>query len=268
MPGTSLRIATANLLHGMALTPGRGAVPGTVDPAHLSAAAAELDVDVVALQEVDVGQARSGGVDQVALVAAALGADTGVFAPTVAGTPGELWRPLSAADRAGATGPLYGIGLVSRFPLTDVEVVDLGAARVKVPLPRPDGKLMLVSDEPRVAILARVATPHRPVTVAATHLSFVPGYNVTQLRRLGRALLSRPGPWLLLGDLNMGVAGARLLRGFTALARASTYPASRPRLQFDHVLAAGLAKDCVDEVSVVRLPVSDHAALRVTLRLR
>ncbi len=286
-----LRVATANLLHGIVLLPqpagaGDGSAvgaaegsaggpavgasngpPGTVDAAALRRAGQVLDADVVAIQEVDVGQPRSGGVDQVAVIADGLGADHRVFAPTVSGTPGETWSPLVGAARLGAVGPLYGIGLVSRYPVEDVEVVDLGNAPVRVPLPRPDGRLMLVSDEPRAAILATVRTPVGPVSVATTHLSFVPGWNVVQLRRLGVALRARPGPGLLLGDLNMLSSATRLLRGFTSLARVATYPATRPRIQFDHVLGAGLDPRSVSEVRVVRLPVSDHAALRVTLDL-
>lgn len=264
---TALRVATVNLLHGMTLLPGRGVQPGTATVDQLRAAGAAINADVVALQEVDVDQPRSGSVDQVEVVAAALGAVDTVFAATVAGTPGEQWSPVTAAGRIGATGPRYGIGLVSRLPLSAVEVIDLGAAPVKLPLPRPDGKLMAVSDEPRAAIVATVSTASGPVTVAATHLSFVPGWNFAQLRRLAIALRQREGPVLLLGDLNMFLTGTRFARGYTALARVPTYPSTRPRLQFDHVLARGVDPRAVTSVSVVRLPVSDHAMLRVELEL-
>jgi endonuclease/exonuclease/phosphatase family metal-dependent hydrolase len=264
---TTLRVATVNLLHGMTLIPGQGPQPGAVDVDALRAAARQIDADVVALQEVDVDQPRSGSVDQVALVADELGAVDHVFAATVAGTPGEIWSGLTAADRTAATGPRYGIGLASRLPLSDVEILDLGAAPVKLPLPRPDGKFMSVSDEPRAAIIATAATASGPVTVATTHLSFVPGWNFAQLRRLAIALRRREGPVLLLGDLNMFLAGTRFARGYTALARVPTYPSTRPRLQFDHVLARGLDPRAVTSVSVVRLPVSDHAMLRVALEL-
>lgn len=265
---TVLRVATVNLLHGMTLVPGRGVQPGTATVEQLRAAGAAIDADVVALQEVDVDQPRSGSVDQVRIVADELGAAHTVFAATVAGTPGEQWSPITtAAGRSAATGPRYGVGLVSRLPLSDVEVVDLGAAPVKLPLPRPDGKLMAVSDEPRAAVIATVATGSGPVTVAATHLSFVPGWNFAQLRRLALSLRERSDPVLLLGDLNMFLVGTRFARGYTALARVPTYPSTRPRLQFDHVLARGIDPRAVTSVTVVRLPVSDHAMLRVELEL-
>ena len=50
-----MRLATFNLLHG------RSPADGVVDPDRLAAAATALDVDVLAVQEVDRGQDRSGG---------------------------------------------------------------------------------------------------------------------------------------------------------------------------------------------------------------
>ena len=36
---------------------------------------------------------------------------------------------------------------------------------------------MVVNEEPRAAVIARLDTPVGPLTVANTHLSFVPGWN-------------------------------------------------------------------------------------------
>jgi endonuclease/exonuclease/phosphatase family metal-dependent hydrolase len=51
------------------------------------------------------------------------------------------------------------------------------------------------------------------------------------------------------------------------LARAATYPSYRPRVQFDHVLADGIAASAVRGSQAMRLPVSDHCALVVDLDL-
>ena len=51
----------------------------------------EIDADVIGLQEVDRFQPRSGGVDQTAVVADALGAEHWRFVPALHGTPGEDW---------------------------------------------------------------------------------------------------------------------------------------------------------------------------------
>ncbi len=79
--------------------------------------------------------------------------------------------------------------------------------------------------------------------MVTTHLSFVPGYNVRQLRALVRWVARMPGPVFLLGDLNLPGALPRLVTGWRQLARQPTYPAYGPRVQFDHVLAHGWAED-------------------------
>jgi endonuclease/exonuclease/phosphatase family metal-dependent hydrolase len=103
------------------------------------------------------------------------------------------------------------------------------------------------------------------------HLSFVPGYNVRQLRELRTWLAGMPRPLVLLGDLNLpGRIPARVTR-WTQLARAATYPSYGPRVQFDHVLADGLtaaeAARAAPTARAVRLGVSDHCALVVDLSL-
>lgn len=251
----TVRLATANLLHGMQLRTGQA------DPARLREAAAGIDADVIALQEVDVEQFRSGGVDQVAVVADAAGLAHRTFRATVLGTPGGRWVPAGTAE----SGARYGIGLASRWPLTGVTSLDLGWARAGLPLLLPNGRPTLVTDEPRAAVAARIHTPLGPLTVACAHVSFVPGWNLLQLRRLTRWLESLPGPRVLLADLNMPLLLTRTARGWRSLAAVATYPSPRPRVQFDHVLASGELPGLVSDVRVHRMPVSDHRALTVTL---
>ena len=50
---------------------------------------------------------------------------------------------------------------------------------------------------------ARIEGPHGPVTVVTTHLTFIPGWNLVQLRHLARALRGA-GPLVVTGDLNLG----------------------------------------------------------------
>lgn len=260
--GTSpgLTLATANLLHGMTLRNGSARDTGL-----LRSAGAGLGADILALQEVDLDQPRSGGTDQAELVGEGAGLAHRVFRATVDGTPGERWTP-AARDTDPAPGtPRYGIALLSRWPMADVRHLDLGWARAGIPMILPNGRPTLVGDEPRAAIAARVDTPLGPLTVACAHLSFVPGWNVVQLLRLVRWLDDLPGPRVLLGDLNMPALLARTARGWRPLASAATYPSPRPRLQFDHVLASGDLPGSVTGTRVHRMPVSDHCALTVTL---
>ena len=103
--GGAMRIATFNVLHGVSLADGQ------VDTALLAEAVRALDADVLALQEVDRGQLRSGDQDLTAIAAEAMGAVWHRFEPTVLGTPGELWRPCGPGEDDG--GPAYGVSLLS-----------------------------------------------------------------------------------------------------------------------------------------------------------
>jgi len=257
-----VRLATFNLLHGRSLS------DGTVSPERLADAARRLRADVVGLQEVDRSQPRSGGADLTRSVAEAMGVDEPGrwrFAPALLGTPGGDWRP-ATDDDGQAPGPTYGVGLVSRWPVTSWHVTRLRAARVRSPVLLPGTRQLLwLRDEPRVGLAAVVQTPLGPVTVATTHLSFVPGWNGAQLRTLTASLARLPGPHVLLGDLNMPPPLPGLLTRWRVLARTPTYPAPEPRVQLDHVLASGDLPP-VTSVETPELPLSDHRALVVTLR--
>ena len=123
----TLRVATFNVHHG---APSRGTVDldATID------ACRSLDADVLCLQELDVSASRSGGVDQPAAIADALGMVL-VFAPTVA-LPG---------------GGRYGHAVLSRRPLRNVEVLPLTG---------------MAGREPRMAILAEWSTDHLEMSIA------------------------------------------------------------------------------------------------------
>lgn len=268
-----LRLGTFNTLSGRSLT-----CP-EADPALLTAAVARLGADVVALQEIDRHQDRSGGDDQARSVAAALGVDLRDgyrFVATVHGTPGlPGWQP---AVRSGATGcpdgtgeryqgPSYGIALVSRVPVRRWVMLGLGTTPGRYPLvvPGPRPRVMWLKDEPRAAVAAVLDRPR--MTVACVHLSFVPGRNAVQLRRVARWLRTLPGPRVLLGDLNLPGSLPARLTGWTSLVEAPTYPSPMPKLQLDHVLADGLPERAGYTGGAVRLPISDHCAAVVALRL-
>jgi endonuclease/exonuclease/phosphatase family metal-dependent hydrolase len=155
------------------------------------------------------------------------------------------------------------VALVSRLPVRSWHVTRLRPAPVRAPVfvPGPTGRLMLIRDEPRVLLAAVLDGPAGPMTVATTHLSFVPGWNVGQLRRVVRALRRLPGPRLLLGDLNMPGRLARTVSGWRSLARVPTYPTGRPRVQLDHVLADAAAAWRVRAADAPESAVSDHRPL-------
>jgi endonuclease/exonuclease/phosphatase family metal-dependent hydrolase len=261
-----LRVATFNLLHGLSPAEGRVSIAG------LRAAASELDADVLGLQEVDRHQERSAAVDQTALVAAALGAAHWRFVPSLHGTPGVAgWVAATGEDGQLPDGPSYGIGLVSRWPVRAWRVIRFPPAPISLPLLAPEGRrLIRVPDEPRLA-MAAVLDGHgaagKPMTVITAHLSFVPGWNVRQLHRIAQWARDLPRPRLLLGDLNLPGRIPPVISRWAQLARVPTYPAYRPKIQFDHVLGDGIGQAAVRYANAVPLRVSDHRALVVDLDL-
>ncbi len=257
--GALMRVATFNVLHGMSLTDGR------VDPARLAAEIGSLDADVLGLQEVDRAQPRSGHVDVTAVAAAAVGAGaTYRFAPALIGTPGQAWTAAVDGHEERADEPGYGIALITGLPVHSWHVVHLKAAPTRAPVAMPGttSRIMLIEDEPRVMLAAVVEGPAGPLTVATTHLSFVPGWNVWQLRRVCRFLRGLPAPRILLGDLNIPAALAGIASGWRLLARTPTYPSPQPSVQLDHILGDGLLPPVIGVQSRL-LQVSDHRALLV-----
>ncbi len=230
-----MRFGTFNIMHGRSLIDGR------VDPAALAAAVTALDVDVLALQEVDQAQPRSAHADLAAVAAGAMGVDASGyrFAAAIVGSPGASYRT-AAHDDDGAGDPRYGVALFSRWPVESWHTLRLRASPVPGPVLLPVGpgkaRLILLRDEPRIVVAAVLRSPVGPLAVAATHLSFVPGWNAWQLRRVVHWLRALPGPRLLLGDLNLPAGPVRLVSGWRPAARAATYPAAGPRVQLDHVL--------------------------------
>ncbi len=250
-----MRIATFNILHGRSLEDGR------VDVDRLAAAVKSLDADILGLQEVDRHQPRSLVADLTAVAAEAMGAVDSQFVAALSGTPGGTWMAATGEEQPGSAS--YGIALLSRFPVVSWRVVRLPAPPTRVPLWfRGARRPVLVHDEPRVAVAAVLDGPEGRFTVCNTHLSFVPGWNALQLRRLLRSLAGTPEPLVILGDLNMTPGPAARLSGLRPIAAGLTFPAEVPARQLDHVLVRGPLRATGPAVAV-RLPVSDHRALVV-----
>jgi endonuclease/exonuclease/phosphatase family metal-dependent hydrolase len=264
VPGAlRVRVGTANI------SSGRGPTGFALTPAELRGVPAGLDVDVLAVQEVDARQPRSHGSDQAAVLADGLGAVDWRGATTLTGTPDPFrtWAPAEPALRgpvAEGDPPAYGIALLSRVPVRGWSVLGLGSGWGRLPVRGTDPRtgrqrVWWFPDEPRIALAAHLDG----LTVVTTHLSFAPHTAVRQLVRLRRWLRTLPGPVVLAGDLNLpGAVPARVLGG-RPLVRQSSFPAAAPRVQLDHVLAVGalIGSDAAATV----LPVGDHRALAVTV---
>jgi endonuclease/exonuclease/phosphatase family metal-dependent hydrolase len=217
-----LRVATWNCQHGRPV------------PARIGEAVAELDVDVLGMQEVDRGSRRVGRRDLAAQAQEAF--------------EGHLtWAPAFTFSDGGD----YGNALLLR-----------GEVREELVLPLP-GRRRGKGSEPRVASITEVEVDGRRWTVANTHLSTHRLMAAEQLVALLDAMRSWPAPRVLLGDLNLEVP--HLLPSLTAESYQlaigpATHPAHRPRRQIDHVAVSG--RGCrVIPVEAVQLTVGDHRAL-------
>jgi endonuclease/exonuclease/phosphatase family metal-dependent hydrolase len=162
------RVATFNIHHGLG-------ADGRLDLERTIAAIQNIDPHLIALQELDRGQDRSGRVDQPAVIEEATGL-------------GVRFR--STVIRPG--GGEYGIALASSEPL-DVDFLRLPRRR---------------DEEPRGAIITR----WHGVLVVATHLSTLRAARGAQVRALASRIQAEGGPALLLGDLNDRGAGLAPLR--------------------------------------------------------
>jgi endonuclease/exonuclease/phosphatase family metal-dependent hydrolase len=252
---TLLRVASWNVRSCRTRDPD----PDRVDLDGTAAMLRSIDADLVALQEIDREQERSGGVDQARALGEALGMRWW-FCPALLGPASgpQRWRRAEPGEDPG--GPAYGVALLSRLEAESVTAVAL---------PHPEGR-----GEPRVALIARIGGDGVPLTVATTHLSFLPRSGIVQLRWLQGQLEAERAPRLLLGDLNLWLPLVRLVsrRGWTPLARGHTFPNSPPAsprrsVQIDHVLAGGGDRLRVRHTRVAAGPISDHRALVADLEI-
>lgn len=220
----------------------------------------DIDPDVIALQEVDLGQRRSGRLDQTAVLADLLGWDGHRFAATYAGPVVGLRRrprrsaltgraddvlgPLRALLGAGPAG--FGNALLTRLPVRAWRVARLG--RGPAVLTRRGGGRAL---DPRSYALSTstmrnmIAAQIDPVdgaggagglAVASTHLATRTGTAAAQLAAAWAALAALPGPHVLAGDLNLHAELLAPLGIARGLGEGATYPSGAPARRIDHIL--------------------------------
>ena len=180
---------------------------------------AKLEPDIVALQELDVGRRRTGGVDQAH----------------------EIARRLDMACHFNAALTVeeerYGDAILTTYP---ERLVQVGPLPGYEPIPRL---------EPRGALWVEVEIEGVAVQVINTHLGLVPREQQIQAAFLaGPAWLGHPlcqGPTILLGDFN-ATATSVVYRTFVAkLSPArrlaprqtptATFPTPLPVLRIDHL---------------------------------
>jgi endonuclease/exonuclease/phosphatase family metal-dependent hydrolase len=274
-----MRITSWNILHGMAIPPAaKGVKPTSLSDAGQKIAA-ELAPDVIGIQECDYALARSENVNQIAELATSIGAPYFAFASCIIGTPGETWRKLNESDKRIITNTdslshegSYGIGIASKIEVLQWHRLDLGNSPIGAPLLIPGdesgpGKVrpIYIRDEPRVALAATLANGY---TVINTHLSFVPGFNLHQLRKLKRWAIELEKETrtiaIIMGDLNLPknlpVVGSQ----WKSLATQATYPSWGAKIQFDYILSK--APLTLQYLPTVLSGVSDHLPLSVEIK--
>lgn len=210
-------------------------------PYDLEAACRGLKADVIALQEVWHPHSDPGRIDEIA---AALGAEA-VHAYLHEQTDLRSMN-ISRDTRLGR----WGITLLSTVPIVHHEIAHLG---------RTPG-----DETPRAALLVTLETPGGGrIRIANTHLTYLLASPV-QLVRLLRRLAASSVRTVITGDLNMPLPVTGLAAGYAPAVVGRTYPAHRPLLQLDHILAGRGVARCGGEV----LPPagSDHLPVRARLR--
>lgn len=178
----------------------RAAVAAHLDAiaeAIVAAAPTSEPVDAVALNEVDFGADRSGGIDQAEYLAVALARRTGRPWSALRGVTWERDRP---GDRV-----RFGNALLVRHPVLRVESHAFDApppARSELPAVASPALLDRLVREPRGALAATITTPGGEVDLWVTHLdAFSQAEREAQAVHLLRRL--RPGRTsVVLGDLN------------------------------------------------------------------
>lgn len=208
------------------------------DPERIARVLAELDADVVALQELETK--REHGLDLLERFARELGARA--FAgPTV------------LSDEAS-----YGNALLSRLPARRVDTLDLSTGR----------------SEPRGAIDALLEADGKPLRVIATHLGLLPSDRRHQVRTLlARFAIAEHEFELLLGDLNEWLLWGRplrwLRRRFAPTPAPATFPARRPCLALDRMWMhpRSALRQVARHASPLARIASDHLPLVGTLEL-
>jgi endonuclease/exonuclease/phosphatase family metal-dependent hydrolase len=218
-----------------------------LDVARVADVIAALEPDIVALQEVDVGRARTGGVDQAHAIAERL----------------AMVAHFNAALR------------VEEEQYGDAILTDLPERLIKAgPLPGLSPALRL---EPRGALWVAIDVGGVELQVINTHLGLVPREQQAQAAALaGHGWLGRADaatPLILLGDFNATRASVVHKTLTTRLASArslcphrretATFPSRLPMLRIDHVfVSAGVrVLDVSAPITPAARLASDHLPL-------
>jgi endonuclease/exonuclease/phosphatase family metal-dependent hydrolase len=265
-PPASVTLATFNVHMG---------VDGWGRPFDIVGECAALDADILVMQE--SWEPDDGSPSTAGRVAAELGYEVveevglargRLYAPMPTNT--ERWGPLASqvrktlrldlegyrptagsADRAFVRGH-WGLALLSRLPVRDVQLIHLGRLR------RDPAR--------RVVVRATVALRDGELTVCGTHMSHITHGSHAQYRQLSRQLPPVGRAGALAGDMNLwGPPTSSYFRGWRRAVIGRSWPAHRPHSQLDHVLVTQSV--VVSHARIGGFAGSDHRPAVVTLAL-
>lgn len=224
-----LRIVSYNIRHGLGMDD-RVSLP------RIASVLRGLRPDLVALQELDRGQARSGGADQMQELGAQLGMESRFKQSCFIGD-GE-----------------YGIGVLSRFPIVKACAYTLSQVKGR---------------EPRSALEAQVNVPgiKVPVSLLSIHADyddFTADIRIQEINALLEFLTEHENPLILAGDFNAARGDPALLllegAGWFILDKknAVTFPAAEGGIEIDHMALKNFAPKVVRHEVIEEKTASDH----------
>jgi len=226
---------------------------GRLSPERIAEVIASAAPDIVALQELDVGRPRTGGVDQAGKIAEALGMTL------------HFHAAVQVMEEK------FGDAILTANPC---RLIKTGHLR---------GKSLIPNRQARGALWAEVDIEGEKLQVINTHIGVTARERIAQVNTLiGPEWLAHPDfrdPALLAGDLNALPLGrtckllATQLGGRETAAALdgslATFPSRMPVLSIDHVLASPSVQIVAAEV--IRTPLarlaSDHLPLQVDFQL-
>jgi endonuclease/exonuclease/phosphatase family metal-dependent hydrolase len=215
-------------------------------PFDVGAVLADLDADVVGVQETWRVDGTDGYIVDVAR-------DLGYELHHHVLCRGAIFpRKPNTVDHGGEGD--FGIALLSRLPVRQLDVVRVGRA--------------WKDRSPRVGLRGVIDVHGTDLAFVSAHLSHRMWGTVVQQRRLRRALLgAEPAlPTVVVGDLNLwGPPVGVLMAPFSRTVRGRTWPGHRPHSQIDHVLVGPGVEMVAGEV-LAETP-SDHRPIRAVLRV-
>jgi endonuclease/exonuclease/phosphatase family metal-dependent hydrolase len=232
--GQVLRIMSYNIHH--ANPPSK---PNLIDLDAIARVIIDSKADIVALQEVETGVKRSGGVNE---------------AKTLAEKTGFNYHFFKAIDYDGGD---YGIAILSRYKLKDVKLV---------PLPQQ------ITAEKRILGYVTIKVGRQKFIFANTHLDATKTHEnrIVQMQRILTEFENTALPVILCGDLN-SVAGSEVINSLDKQFKRTctdncppTSPQINPRNTIDYIATKNIKWPLLEYKVVEETYASDHRPVTVT----